>query len=143
MDFPGIDPSERAERPSRNLGGIVVLAAFLWFFASVVLLCLGIATALTFWEPPPPAEQAAADRYMRAFAVVVTAGPLAIAVLAGCLRLTKTAVTFAVIGCAVGCLLGSEDGVRELFAPARVPEDPDPITLCIEHSGGDNRCPGG
>jgi len=143
MDVPRIPPQQPVERQRPHLGGFVVLAAFLWFVASLVLFYLAVEPVfLLFGESPSEAARATSDRYMRVCVIVVAVGPFAIAVLAGVGRLWKTMFVFAFLSLGLALMLGAQDGLRELFIPEQPPEPEGPIH-CIERSGGDNDCPGG
>ncbi|SDD07469.1 hypothetical protein SAMN05216270_101639 [Glycomyces harbinensis] len=139
-----MDPSERTER-RRRFGGLVALAAVLWLFAVPVLFGHGLEAGLSFaGDLPTAADQAAADGYMRAAAIVAVAGPLAIAALAALGRHRRTAAVFTVVALFLVYMLAVQSGVRDLFLPeGEAPVEQEGPGYCIERSGGDNRCPGG
>ncbi|WP_406063412.1 hypothetical protein [Micromonospora sp. NBC_00860] len=77
-------------------------------------------------------------------ALVATAGPAIIALVAYQLRLVRTAVVFLVLTVVIGvpavpiAALAGRD-----LDPAPAATTPGPPGHCVEHSGGDTRCPGG
>ncbi|NES27948.1 hypothetical protein GCE86_09725 [Micromonospora terminaliae] len=77
-------------------------------------------------------------------ALVATAGPALIALVAYQLRLVRTAVVFLVLAVVIAvpavpfALLAGRD-----LDPAPAVTTPGPPGHCVEHSGGDTRCPGG
>ncbi|MFD6566177.1 hypothetical protein [Micromonospora profundi] len=77
-------------------------------------------------------------------AFVATAGPAVIALVAYRLRRVRTAVVFLVLAVvfAVPAAPIAVLTARDLD-PAPAPTTPGPPGRCVEHSGGDTRCPGG
>ncbi|MEU4398236.1 hypothetical protein [Micromonospora orduensis] len=77
-------------------------------------------------------------------ALVATAGPALIALVAYHLRLVRTAVVFLVLTVviAVPAVPLAASAGRGLD-PAPAATTPGPPGHCVEHSGGDTRCPGG
>ncbi|MFG1677571.1 hypothetical protein [Micromonospora sp. NPDC049282] len=77
-------------------------------------------------------------------ASVATVGPALIALVAYRLRLVRTAVVFLVLAIVIAvpavpfAVLAGRD-----LAPAPAATTPGPPGHCVEHSGGDTRCPGG
>ncbi|MFG1676166.1 hypothetical protein [Micromonospora sp. NPDC049282] len=77
-------------------------------------------------------------------ASVATAGPTLIALVAYRLRLVRTAAVFLVLAIVIAvpavpfAVLAGRD-----LAPAPAATTPGPPGYCVEHSGGDTRCPGG
>ncbi|ADU11401.1 hypothetical protein ML5_5949 [Micromonospora sp. L5] len=85
-----------------------------------------------------------ASRALMVAASVAMAGPAVIALVAYRLRLVRTAVVFLVLA-VVTAVPGGPVAVlagRDL-APAPAATTPGPPGHCVEHSGGDTRCPGG
>lgn len=77
-------------------------------------------------------------------ALVAAVGPAVIALVAHRLRLVRTAVVFLVLAVAIAAPAGPVAVLagRDL-APAPAATTPGPPWHCVEHSGGDTRCPGG
>ncbi len=77
-------------------------------------------------------------------ALVAAVGPAVVALVAYRLRLVRTAVIFLVLAVVIAvpavpiAVLASRD-----LAPAPTATTPGPPGHCVEHSGGDTRCPGG
>lgn len=77
-------------------------------------------------------------------ALVAAVGPAVVALVAYRLRLVRTAVVFLVLAVVIAvpagpvAVLASRD-----LAPAPAATTPGPPGHCVEHSGGDTRCPGG
>ncbi|WP_328348273.1 hypothetical protein [Micromonospora sp. NBC_00421] len=77
-------------------------------------------------------------------ALVATAGPAIIAFVAYRLRLVRTAVVFLVLAVVIAVpALPFAVLVGRNLAPATATTTPGPPGHCVEHSGGDTRCPGG
>jgi hypothetical protein len=130
--------------PDRSGSGTPALLALLWvgwFLVPPVLFLAAMAQMPWFSaESPTVAQEAAADRYLVAAVLAAIAVPLIGVVVS--LR-TARGVHAVVFGVAltIGALLAvpvlgeAQDDRWNPDAPAR--------PVCQEHSGGDNRCPGG
>lgn len=109
MQFPGMDPSLRVERPALQLGWAVALVFIAWLIAAFWLFGNAVEPLIDFSGDPVSAdEQARSDRYMRIWAIVMAAGPAAMAILAGCFRMTKTAATFGIVTMVLTCLVAAQ-----------------------------------
>ena len=140
------DPSPSAS-PSPAASGTTGWLALLWVAWVLVpagLVVAAIGSLLTFFgELPTEAEQAEARRLLVLAAVAAVAIPVV-----GLLVSLRTrrqasatafgsAVAFALVG-AVVLVLGTAPPEPRSAIPSR-----EPGGACQEHSGGDNRCPGG
>jgi hypothetical protein len=115
-----------------------------WLIAGFGLFGSGVEPLLEFaGDPVTPGDRAESDHLLRIWAVVTAVGPAVMALLAGWLRMPKTAATFAVATVALTCLLAVQPWVSGAFIPEPQPSEPDEPNYCIERSGGDTHCPGG
>jgi hypothetical protein len=130
-------------RPVRTSPAALVLIWLAWVLVPPMLVFGGAITSAPFFGEQP----SAADR-SQTTTLFLVAGALALGLpLLGLLLTWRTRrVAAACFGAAlivaavpVALLLGSELRDADLRGPAPDPGPP----VCQEHSGGDNRCPGG
>jgi hypothetical protein len=149
------DHGERGE-PDAGAGGCLLDGAFgllglAWALGTPVLAYgVMIAAAPFFGEQPTAAEVARSHRLLLGAVACGVLAPLAGVVLALWSGRRAAAVAFAV-ALAVSLVAGTATGlvsrdslrtVRDQLRPPTSTSRPGPVT-CQEHSGGDNRCPGG
>ena len=136
---------------ARRGGPIVGLLVVLWVCGLIATATWWVGIGLRQWSvsyDDAPGE--VADLRRRAtlalltFVLVAVAGPVLVALVAHHLRLVRTAIVFLVlaVGLAVPALPIAVHAGRDLN-PAPAPTAPGPPGHCMEHSGGDTRCPGG
>jgi hypothetical protein len=139
-----IDEKPETTRRRALLGSIVALAAVGWIVASFLLLLENFGFALRgLGGPLSPYEEMMATRYEWAWGIVTLGAPAAIAVFAWCVRFRKTGWVFFLLAVALMLALGAGGAFRTQEWPEPEPEGPGPPGYCVEHSGGDTRCPGG
>ncbi len=129
-----------------RLGTSVVLALLwtAWLLLPAYLVLAGMGELLSFFgEVPTDADRESARRSFLTAGAAAAGIPLLGAAVAACTRRTRSASVFGVA--AVAGLLGAV-----LLVVATAPPEPRsaiPVDRgggpCQEHSGGDNRCPGG
>ncbi|MEU1965943.1 hypothetical protein ABZ541_19035 [Micromonospora sediminicola] len=134
----------------RRGGPVVAFLVLLWVCGLIATAVWWVGIGLEQWSvsygDQPGEFQALQRRASLALlvgALVATAGPALVALVAYHLRLVRTAVVFLVLTVviAVPAVPFAVLAGRDLDpAPATTPGPPG---HCVEHSGGDTRCPGG
>ncbi|MET0693868.1 MAG: hypothetical protein ABWX96_03935 [Propionibacteriaceae bacterium] len=132
--------------PTRHRAFRVIwpLAIIAWLLGTVVLLGNAFAATLTFFgETATAEEQATSEHYLVAAAWVAVALPL-VGLVSAALGRSRPGTWV----CALALLVGlGFAGLVVLSVHEHHRHDPQPprprVTVCQEHSGGDNRCPGG
>lgn len=116
------------------------LLTAVWVLVSPVLIVTGFFKTVSFWSAPNP-EHAAGVNLMTAGAICFVAAPFLAAIITARTRRPKAPVIFGV-GAFLGLFLVVFvlGGSQPKGPPAR---EPLPSGYCVEHSGGDNKCPGG
>ncbi|WP_430503101.1 hypothetical protein ACQRWP_16375 [Micromonospora trifolii] len=130
---------------------IVGLLALVWVCGLIAAAMWWVGIGLEQWSVSygdRPAEfedlKRQASVALLVAAMVATAGPLLIALVAYQLRRARTAVVFLVLTAVIAvpavpiAVLAGRD-----LDPAPAATTPGPPGHCVEHSGGDTRCPGG
>jgi hypothetical protein len=134
---------QTSTRRNGRLTAVLVLLWVAWVLAPLLLAGAALASVLTFFgEQPSPADQAQADRLLVAAALTAVVLPLA-GVLLSALRDRRASAAAFAVALGIG-LLASVPVLREVGpdrAPSAIPSHSG--GACQEHSGGDNRCPGG
>ncbi|WP_343442504.1 hypothetical protein [Micromonospora schwarzwaldensis] len=140
-----------ATTTARRGGPVVGLLVALWACGLIATAAWWVGIGLRQWSVSyGDATGEVADLRRRAtlalltFVLVAVAGPVLIALVAYHLRLVRTAIAFLVlaVGLTVPALPIAVHAGRDLD-PAPAPTTPGPPGHCVEHSGGDTRCPGG
>ena len=130
-----------AGRPDKTSPAVLVLIWLAWVLVPPLLVFGGaIGAAPFFGEQPTAAERSQATTLYLVAAVLALGLPLLGLVLSWRTRRVAAACFGAALVVAlvpVGLLLAEEVRGAGTYAP-----DPGP-PVCQEHSGGDNRCPGG
>ena len=135
----------------RRGGSIVGLLVLVWVCGLIAAAGWWVGIGLEQWSVSygdQPDEFADLGRRasvaLLVAALVATGGPAIIALVAYQLRRVRTAVVFLVLTgvIAVPAVPIAVFTARDLD-PAPAPTTPGPPGRCVEHSGGDNRCPGG
>ncbi|MFF0659479.1 hypothetical protein [Micromonospora tulbaghiae] len=135
----------------RRGGPIVGFLVLVWVCGLIAAAIWWVGIGLEQWsvsygdQPGEFADlQRQASLALMVAASVATAGPTVIALVAYRLRLVRTAVVFLVLAIVIAvpavpiAVLAGRD-----LAPAPAATTPGPPGHCVEHSGGDTRCPGG
>ncbi|MCG5446005.1 hypothetical protein NIE79_004535 [Micromonospora sp. NIE79] len=130
---------------------IVGLLALLWLCGLIAAAMWWLGVGLKQWsvsygDQPGEFEdlKRQASVALLVAAVVAGAGPVLIALVAYQLRQVRTAVVFLVLAAVIAvpavpfAVLAGRD-----LNPAPAATTPGPPGHCVEHSGGDTRCPGG
>jgi hypothetical protein len=123
----------------------VALLTLAWFLAVPTLVLTGILDSLTFTSEPNP-DHRTGSLLLLAAAVVAVLLPLLAAVLA--FRASRpvlgTVYALLTLFLLLPAGLTAREAAQDLggYQPA-VPQPPGPPGHCVEHSGGDTRCPGG
>ena len=129
-------------RRSRTTALLVLLWVG-WVLVPLGLAAAAVASVLTFFgDSPTAAEEAAANRYLLGAVLVAIAIPFAGLLVSAWNDRRASAVAFS-LALAVGLVLAVP--VLHTVAPDPAPSAIPPHSggACQEHSGGDNRCPGG
>jgi hypothetical protein len=130
--------------PSATTTGWFVLLWVAWVLVPLGLAGSALGQLLTFFgELPTAAEEAQARRLFLLAAAVAVAIPVVGLVLSLRARRQGSAAAFVIAGglsllAAVAVVVGTAPAEPRSAIPSR-----DPGGACQEHSGGDNRCPGG
>ncbi|SCL50195.1 hypothetical protein GA0070603_0929 [Micromonospora chersina] len=135
----------------RRGGPIVGFLVLLWVCGLIAAVVWWVGIGLEQWSASygdQPGEfedlRRRASVALLVAAFVATAGPALIALVAYQLRLVRTAVVFLVLTVVIAvpavpfAVLAGRD-----LDPAPAVTTPGPPGHCVEHSGGDTRCPGG
>jgi hypothetical protein len=132
-----------AGRPARTSSAALVLIWLAWVLAPPLLVLGGaVGSAPFFGQQPTAAERAQSTTLYLVAAALALGLPFAGLVLTWRTRKVAAAcfgAALVVVAVPVALLLGPELGNA---GPAGPSPDPGP-PVCQEHSGGDNRCPGG
>jgi hypothetical protein len=138
------DGVQRGQAPASQITGWFVLLWLAWVLVPAVLVVQALGSLLTFFgELPTAAEQAEARRLLVIATVVGVAIPVVGLIMSLRARRQGSAAAFAVAGSLafiafVVVVVGTAPAAPRSAIPSR-----DPGGACQEHSGGDNRCPGG
>ncbi|MFG3577890.1 hypothetical protein [Micromonospora chersina] len=135
----------------RRGGAIVGFLFLLWVCGLVATAVWWVGIGLEQWSASygdQPGEfedlRRRASLALLVAALVATVGPALLALVAYRLRLVRTAVVFLVLTVVIAvpavpfAVLAGRD-----LDPAPAVTTPGPPGHCVEHSGGDTRCPGG
>ncbi|MCI4062599.1 DUF6234 family protein [Micromonospora sp. R77] len=135
----------------RRGGPVVGILVLLWVCALLALAWWVFSIGMQQWAAnysDGPADldglKRQANLAMLIITVVAAGGPVMIAFVAYRLRLTRTAIVFAVLAAllAIPAMFLAASAYQSLN-PAPAPAQPGPPGHCVELSGDDNRCPGG
>ncbi|MFJ8689551.1 hypothetical protein [Micromonospora wenchangensis] len=135
----------------RRGGPIVGLLVLLWVGGLIASAVWWVSLGLEQWnvsyeeQPDKLAElKHRASLALLVATVLTVAGPAIIALVAYQLRLARTAVVFLVLAVVIAVpALPFAVRVGQDLTPVPEATTPGPPGHCVEHSGGDNRCPGG
>jgi hypothetical protein len=133
----GTTPNQIGARRRAPWSAFVVLF-LLWIVASVVLLLWAAEPTLTFLGDIATAEERALHESRLTWAFV---GSTALALVGLALGIGGRRPGWAVVF-VVALLVVGVAWIAEVAQGAASPADNGPVP-CVEHSGGDNRCPGG
>ncbi|MEW1586436.1 hypothetical protein AB0283_13435 [Micromonospora vinacea] len=135
----------------RRAAPIVGLLALVWVSGLIATAVWWVGIGLEQWsvsygDQPGEFEdlKRQASVALLVAALVATAGPVLIALVAYQLRQVRTAVVFLLLATVIAvpavpiAVLAGRD-----LDPAPATTTPGPPGHCVEHSGGDTRCPGG
>ena len=138
------DPAPPPSPSAAGTTGSFVLLWVAWLLVPAGLVVAAIGNLLAFFgELPTEAEQAEARRLFVLAAVAAVGIPVVGLLVSLRTRRQGSAVAFGVAAAfaLVGALVLVVGGARS--APRSAVPPSDPGGTCQEHSGGDNRCPGG
>ncbi|MEU4474942.1 hypothetical protein [Micromonospora sp. NPDC023888] len=135
----------------RRGGPIVALLVLLWICGLIAAALWWVGIILEQWSASydnQPSElddiQRRASLALLIAALVATAGPALVALVAYQLRLVRTAVVFLVLTVVIAVpAVPLAASAGQGLDPAPAATTPGPPGYCMEHSGGDTRCPGG
>ncbi|MDG4758588.1 hypothetical protein [Micromonospora sp. WMMD710] len=139
-----------SEAVGRRGGPLVGFLVLVWICGLIAAAVSVVGISLEQWSVSYDGQTGEVEDLQRrvrhallVVGLVATAGPAVIALVAYRLRLKRTAVVFLVLTVVIAVPavpIAVLSGWDLDSAPAPTPGPPG---HCVEHSGGDNRCPGG
>jgi hypothetical protein len=130
-----------ADRPARTSSAALLLIWLTWVLVPPLLLFGGAVTSAPFFGEQPTAADRSQSAALYLVATVLALGLPFVGLLLTWRTRRVAAVCFgvalAVVAIPVALLLGRGDAGLDGPVPVQGPP------VCQEHSGGDNRCPGG
>lgn len=116
------------------------LPAAVWLIGTPLIVLHYVGQSLTFFGEQLSAQGVEAARVTLVWAAVCCAGaPLAGLAVASLARSSRAVALYS-IAVVIGCVPGLSWAVLD---DHRNPISTERVTTCLEHSGGDTRCPGG
>ncbi|MEV7971459.1 hypothetical protein AB0O34_36515 [Sphaerisporangium sp. NPDC088356] len=130
----------RAGNPTTRSSAALAVLTLVWLIGTPYLLVRGLGEGGVATGGPSNHDVFA--RYLTATAFVMVGAPAIAAFIAGATRRKAAMLFFAIatVGCALLVFAVVASGNR---ADPAQPRSPLPSNYCVEHSGGDNDCPGG